>query len=297
MKKGTKTDINSGAKIGNHKSVFAIWLAVAWLLLLLVVVGGVTYAWFNFQPYTNVEPMSSVVSGGEVALLIAADPEAEFGMECLLPASSGKLNPLSTADLDTFYTAVSQDRQGITNVYKNATDRVEEDTIHGVFYLKSLDDNCDVYFYQPNMNFGEDAQMLAAMRLGLRITKEEQAQTWIFDLDEMGNTSGAAGERTTAQANVVVEDIGSDGSPVYEGDPSLSMSDFFAVPSAGSGERQGAGNRALCRINANEVVMVEYWLYLEGCDENCINAVQGREAGIQLSFAGVEAPEPAGTIE
>lgn len=289
MKSGTKSGTKGGKKSGMKKRAFTVWLAAAWLLLLLAVAGGATYAWFNFQPYTNVEPMSSVVSGGEVALLIASDPEAEFGMECVLPASSGSLNPLSTADLDTFYTAVSQDRQGITNVYKNAAEQTDEDTIHGVFYLKSLNDGCDVYFYQPNMNFGDDVQMLAAMRLGLKTTKDGETQTWIFDLDEMGNTAGAAGQRTTAQENVVVGDIGSDGSPVYEGDPSLSMADFFAVPAAGSGERQGAGRRALCRINADEVVTVEYWLYLEGCDENCVNEVQGREAGLQLSFAGVKA--------
>ncbi|MBP3205572.1 MAG: hypothetical protein J6M66_09135 [Lachnospiraceae bacterium] len=271
------------------KKAFTIWFTAAWLLLLLTVAGGVTYAWFNFQPYTNVEPMSSVVSGGEVALLIAADPTAEFGMECRLPAASGGLNPLSTADLETFYAAVSQNRQGITNVYKNAGDQVETDTIHGVFYLKSLDDNCDVYFYQPNMSFGDDMQMLAAMRLGLRLTKGEQVQTWIFDLNTMGNTAGAATQRTTAQENVVVAGTDGAGSPAYEGDPALSMADFFAVPAAGRRDRPAAGRRALCRINADEVVTVEYWLYLEGCDDNCINTVQGREAGLQLSFAGVEA--------
>lgn len=33
---------------------------------------------------------------------------------------------------------------------------------------------------------------------------------------------------------------------------------------------------------------VEYWLYLEGCDEQCINEVQSKTSDIQLAFAGVE---------
>lgn len=281
-------------KSGTKKRALTVWLAVAWMVILLAAVGGATYAWFNFQPFTNVEPMSSVVSGGEVALLISADPEQEFAFECLLPVSSGSVNPLSTADLGSFYTAVSQNRQGITNVYKNADDQVEANTLHGVFYLKSLDDGCDVYFYQPDMSFGEDAQMLAALRLGLRITTPEDVKNYIFRLDEMGNTAGAAATQTTAQANVVVGGIGAGGSPEYEADPSLQMSDYFAIPATGANDRPQAGRQALCRINAEEIVTVEYWLYLEGCDENCINAVQDREAGIQLSFAGVEAPEEAG---
>ena len=75
-------------KSGTKKRALTVWLAVAWMVILLAAVGGATYAWFNFQPFTNVEPMSSVVSGGEVALLISADLEQEFAFECLLPVSS-----------------------------------------------------------------------------------------------------------------------------------------------------------------------------------------------------------------
>ena len=36
---------------------------------------------------------------------------------------------------------------------------------------------------------------------------------------------------------------------------------------------------------------VEYWLYLEGCDEQCVNAVQSRASEIQLGFAGTDVEE------
>ena len=45
------------------------------------------------------------------------------------------------------------------------------------------------------------------------------------------------------------------------------------------------------QLNEDEVATVEYWLYLEGCDEQCINAVQSRTSKIQLGFAGVDAEE------
>jgi hypothetical protein len=66
-----------------------------------------------------------------------------------------------------------------------------------------------------------------------------------------------------------------------------------ARPDAVSGGRDErrcpAGQEILCTIANNQVATVEYWYYLEGCDENCINAVQSRDAILQLGFAGVQA--------
>ena len=48
-----------------------------------------------------------------------------------------------------------------------------------------------------------------------------------------------------------------------------------------------AGAQALCTLASEEIATVEYWLYLEGCDENCVNEVQNRETFMELSFCGV----------
>ena len=49
--------------------------------------------------------------------------------------------------------------------------------------------------------------------------------------------------------------------------------------------------RCLVQLDADEVASVEYWLYLEGCDEQCSNPVQNRTSEIQLAFAGVDLEE------
>lgn len=269
------------------KKSFAIWLSVFWVLISLLSIAGVTYAWFTFNPATNVEPMSSTISDGEVALLIATtENEAEFSTQCALPQSvSGDLEPISTADLEHFYYADVQNRQGVSVTFRNAEDRIEKDTIHGKLYLKSLKDNCDVYLNRNAMEFGNDPQMLAALRLGLRIETQAGVKYFVFSLDDMGNVSGAVGMQTTEQSKVVVAGVDADGKPNYVSDPSRSLSDFFAVMDADKLPR--AGREALCTIQANEIATVEYWLYLEGCDENCINEVQEKEAILKLSFAGV----------
>ena len=269
------------------KGLLSIWLSAVWCVFLLAVLGGATYAWFTFDPYTSVEPMSSTVGSSEVTLLIAANPEDEFQEECALPQSTSTgLRPVSTADLEHFYRAYGQDRQGIFLTYADISNGVGEDMIHGVLYLKSLTDNCNVYFNKPGMDFGQDSQTLAALRLGLRFTTMNGVQTYIFTLNGMGNTEGALQRQTTVQRGVVVSSVNDDSTAVYTEDPARELSPFLAIPNEERPQFPKAGEIALCTLQAQEIASVEYWLYLEGCDENCINEVQNREVSLQLSFAG-----------
>ncbi|MBR6150256.1 MAG: hypothetical protein IKQ25_03155 [Lachnospiraceae bacterium] len=268
------------------KKSFTIWIAVIWVVLSLLAVAGVTYAWFTFNPDTNVEPMSSTISDGDVALLISPDINMQFETSCLLPkSSSGNLEPVSTVNLQNFYAANLQTRQGISVGFQECRDELETYTIHGRIYLKSLKDGCQVFFNRAGMGFGDDPQMLAALRLGMKITSSEGEKTYIFHLNDMGDVSSATSMQTTAQERVVVGSLAENGNPNYVNDPAVGLSDYFAV--IGAQRLPQAGRASLCTIDANEIVSVEYWLYLEGCDEQCINAVQEKEAFIQLSFAGV----------
>lgn len=271
-----------------RKKLWVIWLTAAWCVLLAITITGVTYAWFRFDPSTNVEPIGSTISSGETALLIAAHPEDTFDTECILEKNVSKaLLPVSTANLDRFYTAGAQNRQGIVTSYRDVTGRVDEDTIHGKVYLKSLSRDCNVYLYRPGMSFGEDTQALSAMRLGLKITTSDKVEIHIFKLDEMGNTSGALKQQTTVQSNVVVGSANGEGAPTLVADPGKSLAPYCAIPNSENPRFPKAGERVLCTLNADEVATVEYWLYLEGCDENCINKVQNRDVELALSFAGI----------
>ena len=199
---------------------------------------------------------------------------------------SGDLEPISTVDLDHFYEVFRQNRQGVANGFKNADDKVDNATIHGELYLQSLTENCDVYFYRTGMDFGNDPQMLSALRLGMKITTNDQTYVYIFRLDDMGNTSSAKRIQTISAPGSVVKNINNNNDAVFATDPSKTLTDYFAIPGTGD-ELPKPGRESLFKLGANEVAKVEYWLYLEGCDDNCINDVQQKEARIQLSFAGV----------
>ena len=200
------------------------------------------------------------------------------------------MKPLSTGNLEHFYRATAQNKKGIAILYDNADSRVDQDTLHGTVYLQCQNAPCRVYFNREALKLGSDEQSLAAMRLGMKITSHEGSKTFIWKLDDMGSTSGAQSTLTVPKASTVVSDISDNGKPVYADDPAEEITAYMA----GNGDSEDVykdGNQMLAQLNKDEVAEVEYWLYLEGCDEQCSNSVQNRDSQIQLAFAGVDLAE------
>ena len=259
-------------------------LAVIAALVVLSVLSAATFAWFTFSNDTNVTPLSGTVSRGDGSLLISDSPIGPFDTTCVLPfeSTTEALYPLSTANLVSFYTPTAQ-TNGIVTAYRDATEDVNSRALHGRVFLKAEGDDCDVYFWPASLSFGADDQALAAMRLGLRISTVEGTYTYIFRLDEFGATINAAAQITTTQAGAVVSGIGTGGVPVYVPDPAQLTGPYSAYVTE---DALTPGNARLCTLAADEIGTVEYWLWLEGCDENCINVVQSRDVALQLGFAG-----------
>lgn len=266
-------------------------IAVFLVVLLLGAVGGSVYAWFTLSGMasTNVTPMGGSISDGDASLLISASRSGPFEKNCelVLDGNPDTLKPLSTADLDHFYRAIAQNRDGIATLYEAADNQVNLDALHGTVYLKCENAPCNVYFDAENLAVGSDAQALAAMRLGLRITSLSGTKTYIFRLDELGSTSGAQSKATIPASSSVVSSISSGGQAAYVSDPSTAISQYMARKN--SADKYDAGIESLVLLEADEVASVEYWLYLEGCDEQCFNPVQNRASELALAFAGVDA--------
>jgi hypothetical protein len=272
-----------------EKKIRKKWmLALLWAVIALLVLVAATYAWFTFAPYTNVEPISSTVSQGDISLLISNQQNEDFDVSCVLTPDSkpDELYPISTADLQNFASAIGQNQEGISVLYQDVTKQFEDYAIHGTVYLKSKNGSCDVYLYRTGMNVGTDAQAMAALRLGMKLTTESGTETYIFRLDDMGNTGSASSTRTVPYANTVVSSVADSGTATYITDPSEGMADYFAEENDTS--KPDAGVIRLGVLQKDEIASVEYWLYLEGCDDNCINAVWSRDIALQLAFAGVK---------
>lgn len=265
------------------------FLSVFWILLLLVTLTTATYAWFTISASTNVEPMNSAVSEGDASLQIASRKDGPFGEKCelILTGSPQYLSPVSTSDLNGFYEAVAQTREGISVLYRDVTKEADTKLLHGTVYLRSEYKACDVYLKRTGLDFGNTGQLLAALRLGMKITSQSGTETFIFRLDDMGNTGNAAAAVTTSEKGSVISSVNGNGKAVFVKDPAVDLADYLAVEQSEEDTKPGAGKKMLVHLNTDEVATVEFWLYMEGCDENCINAAQQKDTAISLAFAGV----------
>ena len=277
---------------GKQTMKHSLRLTILWILLILVAAAGSTYAWFTLsgRASTNVTPMGGSVSRGETSLLISQSRSGPFDRTCelIFEGSPDALRPVSTADLERFYKVRAATPEGIAALYSPADDRVNSDTLHGTVYLQCLNAPCDVYFDRESLNFGGDAQALAAMRLGMKITSASGTVIYFFSLDDLGGSGGVQSRRTIPRSSAVVASISETGEAFYTADPSEAIGSYMA---GGSDGDYIAGAKRLVSLQADEIAAVEYWLYLEGCDEQCINQVQNRPSGLRLAFAGVDAGE------
>ena len=83
---------------------------------------------------TNVTPMGGSISNGDASLLISASRLGPFDKNCelVLDGNPDTLKPLSTADLDHFYRAIAQNKDGIAVLYEAADSQVDEDALHKI---------------------------------------------------------------------------------------------------------------------------------------------------------------------
>ncbi len=260
-------------------------VAAVWLVLLTLALGAATFAWFSSSRYTNVTPEAHTVSQSGSDLLIGASEGGPFDTSCSLVVSGKTLYPVSSADLSNFWRATFQNAAGITTDYAACTSSIDEYALTGSVWLKGGAQPLSVYLFKSGMSISSDPQLLASLRLGLIFEGASGTRTYIFACDDLGNTSGAAARRTTAQDGVVVS-----GSSAwsYASDPALSLG-AYTMEGSESAPTVASGAQPLYALAADEVVRVRYFVYMEGCDENCIDQAQSKDVTLQLAFAAAQA--------
>lgn len=262
-------------------------LSLLLALLLLISLSAATLAWFTNSSDTNVLPMEGKIGSSGGSLLISSSPDGEFSLSCdlIVPNDMTVLAPISTANLTNFFIAGDQSPDDRIVSFLPGNDLVDRRTLHGHVFLKAVFGDADVYFDPENLDFGSDIQALAAMRLGLRIRLEDGTATdYLLKLDKVKDTNAASVKETIAPEyyGMVVASVSGKNFTMVK-DPSVSITDYYAVMEE---ETLAAGEKCLCTVAGDTVADVEYWLYLEGCDNNCFNDVQLRNVALQLAFFG-----------
>ncbi len=269
---------------------FSAALAAAALIICAAVLTTATYAWFTFSADTNVEPMQGSVSKGDVNLVISGSANGKYDVSAPITRldKCTELLPVSTSNLTSFYTASARTRDGIAALYTDVTQGAEKRILHGEVYLKAQYADARLYFDSKALSFSGNSQLLASLRLGMKISGSGEAKTYFFRLDDFAGGSAAAQNTIQGAANSVVSSIDEAGNAAFVTDTSGAMSQYYAV-SKGENTDPEAGTALLYTLAKDTPVRVEIWLYLEGCDENCINSAQAKDLSFNIAFAGVAA--------
>lgn len=254
-----------------------ILFSILTMLAVLISFSYATFAWFSSSADTNVTPLEGGIGYGDGDLLISPSPDGPFSESCQLPESGGTmtLRPRSTDNLTSFYAAKRHNADGITTHFA-PDEHFETSVLHGTVYLKSEHNANDIYLSTALETFSP------ATRWGLVFTTQSGKFTYIFRPSE-----NAASDTpwTIEEPGCVVASVNADGRPVFVPDPSETTLGYFAQGL--DTDSPAPGEKKLCTLAADEVARVDYYLYLEGCDRACTNAVQGTLADIELGFAGI----------
>ncbi len=282
--------------MGKKALVRTYLLAVVWCAIAMTVLISSTYAWFTLQAVATITPMRGTIGTADGTLLISNRPDGDFDVSCELTPDLGfvAMKPVTTDDLQDFYRLDFYDAVHRNYVYTGAAEQMPTDVLHGYLYLKSEDSGFDIYFEPDSLKVTAPDQILAALRMGLVITGREGAETLIFKLDSFATGGNLQVVQDAEHFGNVVSSLTADGAAQYGPDPAAEPGDYRATLVS---DQAGylPGQKKLYHIRQEEIITVEYFFYLEGCDIHCVKDLQGKELEVQFGFAGVPIKTESGS--
>lgn len=264
------------------------------MLVLLLTLASATYAWFTSGNRVSTSRVTARSGSETVELQISSTGGADFravdgaAMAQVNGADPERLMPVSTADLRTFLTCVSQSEANA--VYREVEG--EKDFFHGRVYLRAVAPEgtrgrMDLYLDQTAQGplaVALDGQLLNATRLGLAFPEGEGR---IFSLSRESNAAADQIRNTWLNGELVPDGnvlTGGNGAIRAVPDPAVELSEYAITQSGGS---FALPPRPLYSLELNEIYPVDIYFYLEGCDPDCSDAVSFHAADLTLAFFGV----------
>ncbi len=271
--------------VQKHKSRRIFLMSVLFCGLAILALLGSSYAWFSdmIRAQTETLPISGSASAGEIGLQISGSSSGPFGEQANLTRLDRcqVLRPVSTVNLNQFYGAKGQNTEGKVAFYEDVTEEVLEHILYGELFLKPLYQDGKLYLDKSTFTVTGDLQLLASARLGMRFSSKDMTQTYIFPLE--GSTTGVVSQETsTGGAQQVVSAVSQQGVATFV-TPELQQLSSYQV--SGDGEQGMVANQpALYNLYKEQVVRVEVWIYMEGCDPESILEAQDKDIQMNLAF-------------
>ena len=272
----------------------AVLVAVAAALL----VGGVaTYAWFTSNQQVNTSRAAARTGEETVELLLSSTGGADFrgaseaAITQLNSSDSGRLMPVSTADLRTFFAASAYNAEGYPTAF--APVQGETNYYHGRIWLRASGDGVPagsrmaVYLDERAESGGilvrksdDESLLLNAARLGLAL---ESGDSVIFYLSGDQNPDGARMNNTFLGGELQREGIVLSAS----GETVAAVPDPAVPVSSRAISGTGTLGTPLGYLEFDRIYALDVYFWLEGCDPDCFDSIAFDGSDLHLAFYGV----------
>ena len=276
-------------KLNINKKTKKIITAVATMILSMLLLVSVTYAWFTLTNKPKIEGFMLKVGTTGKLEIATENTDSKYGTSIEFDDIENMcLKPLTTLNGQEFYKPSARDPEGVvTNVSKiSESDLLEitnKNTAEGgyiikkTFYLKATTES-------KNQEVG--IKLLAGSKNGDVISG-----TYINNKNDNNGKKGSASVRvgiTCGSTTKVLEPC----SDVSVGTASQFKLDGWnnleTIKHTSTGKFEPNGKTTqdktddLFKIKANEGTLVTMYIWLEGADKDCVNEIQGSE--IEYSF-------------
>ena len=272
----------------------ALLVAVAAVLL----VGGVaTYAWFTSSQQVDTSVAAARTGEEAIELLLSSTGGADFrgaaeaAITQINQSDSGRLMPVSTANLQVFVTASAYNEAGYPTAYAPVEN--EADYYHGRIWMRAAGDGVPegsrmaLYLDQRAASGGilaqkseENSLILNAARLGLAL---EAGDRVIFRLSDEENPDGARMNNTFIGDELQADGIVIDGSVA----PAAAVADPAAAISSRAIGEDGTLGAPLGYLDFGRIYALDVYFWLEGCDPDCVESISFDASDLHLAFYGV----------
>lgn len=266
------------------------------ILVMTLAFSAATFAWFTSNSRVKSDVVSSRSGSEAVDLLVSLTGGASFRGEKEVDISQANSNgterlmPVSTADLKNFvYNDANEQSMAVHfakadpkyyyhfRVYLQA--KAENHTADEklLLFLDNADETGPLFQ-------NATGNVLNAMRLGL-VFDDDQTKILRVSEEKNPNQERSANTRLNGvelKENQVISSAQNTLRAVS--DPSVPLAEYM-VDEDGNVTSNGKG--ALLKMDLNRIYSVDMFLYLEGCDPDCTDAIGLKELDFHLSFYGI----------
>ena len=281
-------------KYGRYYGKLAI--CVFMMLVIALSFTTATYAWFSSNRIVRTDRVISQSDTDTVELLVSGTGGDDFhgSSEAVITrvnnTTTDELMPVSTADLKNFvYNDGSVDSMAI-----HFTRTEDKYYYHGQIFLRAdavnheNDEKLALYLDEPEekgpLFQNATGNVLNALRLGITIDDES---SYIFRVSEEENSSQDRVLHTRLNGVELGEHQVIDSSrDVLQAvdDPSVPLGEYMVDK---NGTTKGDSIKPLCKMDLNRIYTLDIYIYLEGCDPDCSEAVELSSMDFYLAFYGI----------